>query len=74
MWSNAYSDIGKRNLEFQYQVNDGWIKSVDEEWDLGVLMSYDLEFSKQCLLAKNKANFMLGIINREISYKSYEVI
>ena len=30
---------GKRNLEFQYQMNDGWVKSVDEEKDLGVLMS-----------------------------------
>ena len=41
--------IGKRNLEFQYQMNDGWVKSVDEERDLGVLMSKDLKFSKQCL-------------------------
>ena len=29
--------IGKINLEFQYQINDGWVKSVDEERDLGVL-------------------------------------
>ena len=28
--------IGKRNLEFQYQMNDGWLKSVDEKRDLGV--------------------------------------
>ena len=28
--------IGKRNLKFQYQMNDGWVKSVDEEKDLGV--------------------------------------
>ena len=31
--------IGKRNLEFQYQMNDGWLKSVDEEIDLRVLMT-----------------------------------
>ena len=31
--------IGKRNLEFQYQTNDEWVKSVDEEKDLGALMS-----------------------------------
>ena len=31
--------IGKINLEFQYQMNDGWDKSDDEEKDLGVLMS-----------------------------------
>ena len=56
--------IGKRNLEFQCQMNDGWVKSVDVERDLGVLISKDLKFSKECLLAKNKANLMLGIINR----------
>ena len=31
--------IGKRNLKFQYQMNDDWVKSIDEERDLGVLMS-----------------------------------
>ena len=29
---------------------------------------------KQCLLAKNKSNLMLRIINRGVSYKSIEVI
>ena len=37
-------------------------------------MSKDLQFSKQCLLAKNKVNLMLGIIRKGISYKSTEVI
>ena len=46
--------IGKINLDFQYQMNDGWVKSVNEERDHGVLMSKDLKLSKQCLLAKNK--------------------
>ena len=61
---------GRRNLDFQYQMNDGWVKSVDRERDPGVLMSKDLKFSKQCLLAKTKANLMLGIINKGVSYKS----
>ena len=55
-------------------MNDGWIKSVDEERYLGVLISKDLKFSIHSLLAKNKANLMLGIINRGVSYKSVEVI
>ena len=59
--------IGKRNLGFQYQMNYGWVKSVDEEKDHGVLMCKDLKFSKQCLLAKNKANLMMGIIKRGVS-------
>ena len=66
--------IEKRNLEFQYQMNDHWVKSVDEEKDIGVLISKDLKFPKQCLLAKNNANLILGIINRGISYRSSEVI
>ena len=66
--------IWKRNLEFQYQMNDGWVKSFGVERDLGVLISMDLKFSKQCLLAETKANLLLGIINRGVSYKSSEVI
>ena len=66
--------IVRRNLDFQYQMNDEWVKSVDEERDQGVLMSRDLNFSKQCLLAKNKANLKFGIIYRGVSYKSTEVI
>ena len=34
--------VGKRNLEFQYQMNDGWCKSIDEEGYLEVLISKDL--------------------------------
>ena len=53
MWDTDFSvnkcgvmHIGKINLEFHYQMNDGWVKSVDEERELGVLMSKDLKFSK----------------------------
>ena len=66
--------IGKRNLQCQYQMSDGWAKSIDEERDLGVVITKDLKFSRQCLMAKNKANSMLGIINRGVSYKASEVI
>ena len=38
--------IGRRNLEFQYQMNDGWVKSSDEERNLVVLISKDLKFAK----------------------------
>ena len=55
-------------------MNDGWVRSEDEERDLGVLISKGLKFSKECLLTKNKANLILDIINRGVSYKSAEVI
>ena len=59
--------IWKRNLEFQYQINDGWVKSIEEERDLGVLMFKGLKFSIKCLLTKNKTNLMLCIIHKRIS-------
>ena len=65
--------IEKRNFQFQYQMNDGLVKPIDEdseERDPGMLISKDLKFSRQCLMAKYKANSMLGIINRGVSNKS----
>ena len=44
--------------------DEWWVKSIDEERDLGMLISKDFKFSKQCIMVKNKANLMLGIINR----------
>ena len=43
---NKYGVMHKRNLKFQYQMNDGWIKGINEERDLGMLMSKELKFSK----------------------------
>ena len=43
-------------------MNDGCVKSVDEERGFRVLVSKELKFTKQRLMAKNKANLMLGII------------
>ena len=66
--------IGRNNLQYQYNLNGGWVKSVDEEKDLGVIVSSDLKASKQCMKAKNRANSLLGMINRGVSYKSPEVV
>ena len=42
---------------------------IGEERDLGVLISKELSFSRQCLMSKNKNNSMLGIINRVVVSK-----
>ena len=49
--------IQKKNLDFQYQINDG-VKSMDKEKDLGVI-SKDLKFSRQHLMTKN-SEFNVG--------------
>ena len=51
----------EKRRDFQYQMNDGWIKSIDEERDLEVLISKNLKFLQQCLLEKNKETLILGI-------------
>lgn len=55
-------------------MNGDWLESVDQEKDLGVIISSNLKVANQCLEARNKANKMLGIINRNVIYKSKEVI
>ena len=55
-------------------MNDGWVRSTDEERDHAMLISIDLKFLKHRLIIKGKANLMLGIIKRGVSYKSAEVI
>ena len=59
-------NIAKRNLEFQYQMNDGQAKSVYEEryFSVNVL---GLAIMKGMSIGKNRANLMLGIINRGVS-------
>ena len=49
-WSNTYRE---KKFRVQYQMNDGWIKSVNEEKDFEVLIPKYLKFLKQCLLIKN---------------------
>src|SRR5678816_4914578 len=66
--------LGYSNKSFNYDMNGDWLESVDQEKDLGVIISSNLKVANQCLEARNKANKMLGIINRNVVYKSKEVI
>ena len=53
-------------------MNDGWVKLIDEERDLGALISKDLKFSRQCLMATNKANVSSwGKKRRDLKPQSY---
>lgn len=66
--------LGRQNREFTYTMRNSWLNSVEEEKDLGVCISNNFKVNKQCIQARNKANKMLGIINRNVSYKSREVV
>lgn len=66
--------IGFNNPNVKYKLGSNEIKAVQEEKDLGIIVSSDLKVTKQCIKASNTANKILGMIRRTISCKNAEII
>ena len=66
--------MGTRNVGFQYEMRGHVLKSTDSECDLGVEIRKDLKVVNQCTKAYNKANQLLGMINRNIRWKTPRVM
>ncbi|MCQ7056700.1 reverse transcriptase domain-containing protein, partial [Clostridioides difficile] len=66
--------IGHNNINFPYTIDNRPLKVVSEEKDLGVIVSSDLKFHKQCVEQCKKANRILGFIFRHFEYKSKDII
>jgi len=62
------------NKQAKYDMNDVQLECVSEEKDLGVIITGDLKWEKQCSEAVNKANRMLGMIKRNFVDRSKETI
>ena len=65
--------FGRNNQQFDYKLDRKTLQTVQEEKDLGIIISQDLKPSP-VLSSILKANRMLGVINRCIVYKTKDIL
>ena len=65
---------GTANQEENYSLLGSAITSVDQETDLGVVITADLKSSAQCIAAEQKAQKILGYIKRVFRYRNKQTV
>lgn len=66
--------FGRNNVEAKYCMNNFKLDVINEEKDLGVIISNNFKVSKQCAKAASKGNQILGLIKRTIISKDKAII
>ena len=66
--------IGNNSDHVNYSMNGVQLSKVDQEKDLGVIISNDLKLNAQCKEVIKTANRLIGFIGRTFEYKSEKII
>ena len=66
--------LDKSNGPVDYTLNDTTLGRSYNVRDLGVQVNRDLRPREQCIIARNKANKILGFISRCVANRSSEII
>jgi len=66
--------VGKKNPRHPYYMSSNGLKSVEVEKDFGIMITSDLKCSQQCEYAYSKANRVMGMIRRTITYKEPRIM
>jgi len=66
--------VGRGNPKHKYRLGREWLKSSPEKKNLGLLVDEKLNTSRQCVLAAQKANRILGCIKRSVGSRLRVVI
>ena len=66
--------IGYNNPQVNYTLLGHEIASVEQEEDLGVIISKDLKSTKQCIKVEKKAQKLVGYIKRQFKHRDKETV